>query len=95
MLGKVLDEADIDAVNVQFYNNYCSTTSGSSFNFDAWDEWAQNKAKNNNAKVFLGIPGSESAASTGYIPFEKLKPVVDKVASSYKNTFGGITLWGM
>ncbi|KAG2216833.1 hypothetical protein INT45_005159 [Circinella minor] len=93
MLGEVLHEADIDAVNVQFYNNYCSTTSGSNFNFDAWDEWAQNKAKNKNAKVFLGIPGSESAASTGYISFDKLKSVVDKVSSSYKKSFGGITIW--
>ncbi|KAI7854286.1 glycoside hydrolase superfamily [Circinella umbellata] len=93
MLGEVLDEADIDAVNVQFYNNYCSTTSGSNFNFATWDEWAQNKAKNKNAKVFLGIPGSESAANTGYIPFDELKSVVDQVSSSYKKSFGGITIW--
>ncbi|KAI8147614.1 glycoside hydrolase superfamily [Fennellomyces sp. T-0311] len=91
MLGEVIDEVGVDAVNVQFYNNYCST-GGSNFNFDAWDEWAQNKSPNKNVKIFLGIPGSTSAAGSGYISHDDLEPVVEKVAASYKS-FGGITIW--
>lgn len=33
IMGAIIDQVGFDAVNVQFYNNYCSTTSGS-FNFN-------------------------------------------------------------
>jgi chitinase len=36
MMGSVIDAVKFDAVFVQFYNNYCSTTSNS-FNFATWD----------------------------------------------------------
>ncbi|KAI9480242.1 glycoside hydrolase superfamily [Zychaea mexicana] len=90
MLGEVIDDVGIDAVNVQFYNNYCST-GGSNFNFETWDDWAKNKSPNKDVKIYLGIPGSTSAAGTGYITYEDLEPVFDKVTSF--ESFGGITIW--
>lgn len=92
MLGDVISEAGVDAVNVQFYNNYCSTT-GSSFNFDQWDDWAKNKSPNKDVKVFLGIPGSSTAAGSGYAKIEDLKPII-KDLSKY-SSYGGVTVWGM
>ncbi|KAJ8653998.1 hypothetical protein O0I10_010334 [Lichtheimia ornata] len=90
MLGDVISEAGVDAVNVQFYNNYCSTT-GSSFNFDQWDDWAKNKSPNKDVKVFLGIPGSSTAAGSGYAKIEDLKPII-KDLSKY-SSYGGVTVW--
>lgn len=91
MLGDVISEAGVDAVNVQFYNNYCSTT-GSSFNFDQWDDWAKNKSPNKDVKVFLGVPGSSTAAGSGYAKIEDLKPII-KDLSKY-SSYGGVTVWG-
>ncbi|CDS10560.1 hypothetical protein LRAMOSA11046 [Lichtheimia ramosa] len=90
MLGDVISEAGVDAVNVQFYNNYCSTT-GSSFNFDQWDDWAKNKSPNKDVKVFLGVPGSSTAAGSGYAKIEDLKPII-KDLSKY-SSYGGVTVW--
>ncbi|KXN83592.1 Chitinase 1, partial [Leucoagaricus sp. SymC.cos] len=35
-VGDALDNADFDAVYVQFYNNYCETSRPSDFNFATW-----------------------------------------------------------
>ncbi|KAK4516807.1 uncharacterized protein ATC70_011786 [Mucor velutinosus] len=90
MLGTVLDAVEFDAVNVQFYNNYCSATS-SSFNFNTWNAWAKS-SPNSDVKVFLGIPGSSAAAGSGYVVFDSLEPIVKRLQSTYSN-FGGVTLW--
>ncbi|EPB81481.1 hypothetical protein HMPREF1544_11800 [Mucor circinelloides 1006PhL] len=90
MLGTILDAVEFDAVNVQFYNNYCSTTS-SSFNFDTWNTWAKS-SPNSKVKVFLGVPGSDTAAGSGYVAFDSLEPIVKELQSTYSN-FGGVTLW--
>ncbi|KAI8888175.1 carbohydrate-binding module family 19 protein [Backusella circina FSU 941] len=91
MLGDALEKVEFDAVNVQFYNNYCSTTS-SNFNFDTWDDWAKNKSPNKNVKILLGIPGSKEAAGTGYVPFKSLEPIVKDVQKKY-SSFGGVMIW--
>ncbi|GAA5799394.1 hypothetical protein HPULCUR_004809 [Helicostylum pulchrum] len=91
MMGKVMDAVSFDAVFVQFYNNYCSTTSNS-FNFDTWDKWAKNTSPNKNVKVLLGLPGSKAAAGSGYVPFAQLSPIVKNVHSTY-SSFGGIMIW--
>ncbi|KAL9539397.1 hypothetical protein MBANPS3_010287 [Mucor bainieri] len=90
MLGTVLDAVEFDAVNVQFYNNYCSATS-SSFNFDTWNAWAKS-SPNSDVKIFLGVPGSSTAAGSGYVAFDSLEPIVKELQSTYSN-FGGVTLW--
>ncbi|KAG0174693.1 Chitinase 1 [Apophysomyces sp. BC1034] len=92
ILGSVISSTGFDAVNVQFYNNYCSPLSGNSFNFDQWDNWAKNTSPNKDVKVFLAVPGSPSAAGTGYVPFNQLKPIVESVASKY-SSYGGVTVW--
>lgn len=91
MLGTVLDAVEFDAVNVQFYNNYCSTTS-SSFNFETWDTWAKETSPNSNVKVLLGVPGSNTAAGSGYVAYNALEPIVQELYSTY-SSFGGVTLW--
>lgn len=91
MMGSVIDAVGFDAVNVQFYNNYCATLT-SSFNFATWDNWAKNTSPNKNVKVLLGIPGSSTAAGSGYVPFGQLKPIVENVHKTY-SSFGGVMVW--
>lgn len=92
MMGPALDEVAFDAVFVQFYNNYCATTS-SNFNFNTWDNWAKKTSVNKNVKILLGLPGSVAAAGSGYVPFGQLQPIVQNLQSTY-SSFGGVMLWG-
>ncbi|KAH7061534.1 putative class III chitinase [Macrophomina phaseolina] len=87
----------MDAVFVQFYNNYCgvqSFVSGSStqnnFNFEAWDKWAKS-SKNPAVKVFLGVPASSTAAGSGYLSTSALKPIIDYCMTF--PSFGGVMMW--
>ncbi|OQE35419.1 hypothetical protein PENCOP_c013G06180 [Penicillium coprophilum] len=87
----------IDAIWVQFYNNYCgvngfSTDSSSSkYNFEEWDNWAKTVSKNKDVKVIIGVPAFTTAASTGYIPAAQL----DKVIQYTKKfeSLGGVMMW--
>ncbi|KAI9305999.1 glycoside hydrolase superfamily [Cunninghamella echinulata] len=90
MMGDALNKAHFDAVFVQFYNNYCSP-SGNNFNFDTWDNWASTVSKNKDVKVLLGLPGSPTAAGSGYIGFDKIKSTVESI-QKYKS-FGGVMFW--
>lgn len=91
MLGDALNNAPFDAVFVQFYNNYCSPA-GSNFNFDTWDNWATTVSKNSNVRVLLGLPGSPTAAGSGYIGFDQIQSTVNNI-QKYKS-FGGVMFWG-
>ncbi|KAI4348048.1 hypothetical protein L6164_008810 [Bauhinia variegata] len=57
-----------DYIFVQFYNNPpCQYSSGNPSNhFNSWNAWTSLVLSNNT--VFLGLPASESAAGSGYIP---------------------------
>lgn len=92
MLEEALNEGEFDAVHVQFYNNYCSTTSNN-FNFESWDKWAKKTSRNKNVKILLGLPGSDKAANSGYVPFKEVEPIVKKLHSTY-SSFGGVMIWG-
>ncbi|KAG1470167.1 hypothetical protein G6F56_002840 [Rhizopus delemar] len=92
ILGSVINAVAMDYVNVQFYNNYCSVDSGSAFNFDTWDKWAKTQAPNKNIKVMLTVPGSSTAAGSGYAPISTLSSIIPSVASSY-SSFGGVSVW--
>ncbi|KAI8365692.1 glycoside hydrolase superfamily [Choanephora cucurbitarum] len=92
ILGSVIDSVGFDYVNVQFYNNYCSAAGGS-FNFDTWAKWASSTSPNKDVKVFFTIPGSSTAAGTGYAPISTIQSIVPKLASEYPNTFGGVSVW--
>lgn len=86
-----MNNAWFDFVWVQFYNNYCSVQGGN-FNFDTWDNWAKTQSKNPNVKVFLGVPGSTTAANSGYVPYATLTGTIDSLKSQYKS-FGGVMMW--
>ncbi|GAB1193060.1 hypothetical protein APSETT444_002263 [Aspergillus pseudonomiae] len=88
----------IDAVFVQFYNNWCGVNSfsagqqtQSSFNFEQWDNWVKTVSQNKKAKVLLGVPANTGAASTGYIPASQLEPVI--AYSKSFESFGGVMMW--
>ncbi|KAF7857162.1 hypothetical protein EAF04_009403 [Stromatinia cepivora] len=89
-----------DAVFVQFYNNDCGlnkfvkgSTTQSAFNMATWDTWASTTSKNKNVKVFVGIPGSSSAATVGYIDQATLTDVIT-YSKTFKS-FGGVMAWDM
>ncbi|KAI9490713.1 glycoside hydrolase superfamily, partial [Zychaea mexicana] len=89
ILGSVIDGAEFDAVYVQFYNNYCSPSGN--FNFEAWQNWATQTSPNKNVKVLLGIPGSPTAAGSGYQTIDQLVPILQKI--SQYSSFGGVSVW--
>ncbi|KAJ1726213.1 Chitinase 2 [Coemansia biformis] len=92
-LGPTLDSAWFDMVFVQFYNNFCGLNAyPSSFNFGDWDAWAKNKSINKDVKIYIGAPGSPSAASSGYVDGAALKTIYNSVRSNY-SSLGGIMTW--
>lgn len=84
-VGKILESGELDFALVQFYNNPCAVDQ--SFNFDKWESFA----KKNNLKVYLGLPGSKSAAGSGYVEPAEVSKAVDKVRAH--SEFAGIMLW--
>ncbi|KAJ2745523.1 Chitinase 2 [Coemansia sp. BCRC 34301] len=90
--GPILDNAYLDMVFVQFYNNYCGVDKANWFNFEQWHEWATTVSANKDVRVYLGVPGSPSAASTGYTPIDKLEELVNATRSKF-NSFGGMMVW--
>jgi chitinase len=89
-----------DAIWVQFYNNYCglqSFVAGAStqnnFNFDTWDTWAKTVSKNPAVKVLLGVPGSPSAAGSGYETGSALASIISYCEGF--SSFGGVMTWDM
>ncbi|CUS22592.1 LAQU0S06e01530g1_1 [Lachancea quebecensis] len=89
-VGDLLENANIDFAFVQFYNNYCNVDK--QFNWDTWLNFAQNISPNSNIKLYLGLPGSSTAAGSGYISdLSVIKSTVQSISGS--NNFGGIMLW--
>ncbi|KAI7863874.1 chitinase 1 [Spinellus fusiger] len=91
MLSGAISSVGFDFINVQFYNNPCTTLSGA-FNFQTWDTWAKTKSPNKNVKIFLAVPGSTSASNTGYVPFNQLSNIIKSLPGKY-SSYGGVTLW--
>ncbi|KAJ1752308.1 Chitinase 2 [Coemansia sp. RSA 1290] len=93
MLGSTLDSAWFDMVFVQFYNNYCGLDAyPQGFNYDKWDSWAKSQSVNKNVKLYIGAPGSQSAAGRGYVDASTLSKIASDVRSKY-STFGGVMVW--
>ena len=79
-----------DYVWVQFYNNPpCQYANGNINNLvSAWNQWTSSQAK----QVFLGVPASQAAAGSGYIPPDVLtSQVLPAIKKSPK--YGGVMLW--
>ncbi|KAJ1928978.1 Chitinase 2 [Tieghemiomyces parasiticus] len=92
-LGRPLEEADIDMVLVQFYNNWCGL-----MNFD--NIWAWNypvwhkligRMVNKNAKIYIGAP-SAPAAGRGFVNLTRLTQIYRNISSTY-DSVGGMMLW--
>lgn len=88
----------MDAVLVQFYNNYCGVqafvpggATQNNFNFATWDQWARNGSANPAVKVLVGVPASATAAGSGYLSPADLAPVLDYVKGF--DSFGGVMMW--
>ncbi|KAJ1668808.1 Chitinase 2 [Coemansia sp. RSA 1646] len=92
-LGSTLNSAWFDMVYVQFYNNYCGLNAYPSwFNFEDWDNWAKTASVNKDVKIFIGAPGSPSAASSGYVDGSRLSTIYNAVRAKY-TSLGGIMTW--
>ncbi|KAF1990726.1 glycoside hydrolase family 18 protein [Aulographum hederae CBS 113979] len=92
---EILENVAMDAVMVQFYNNYCGVNSyvdgaasQNNFNFNAWDNWAKTVSKNPEIKVLLGVPAN-TGAGAGYVA--DLNGVISY--SSQYSSFGGVMMW--
>ncbi|KAJ2448158.1 Chitinase 2 [Coemansia sp. RSA 2336] len=93
MLGSTLDSAWFDMVFVQFYNNYCGLDAyPQGFNYDKWDSWAKSQSANKNVKLYIGAPGSQSAAGRGYVDAATVNKISNDIRSKY-STFGGVMVW--
>ncbi|KAJ1661115.1 Chitinase 2 [Dispira simplex] len=92
-MGSVLKTSWVDMVYVQFYNNYCGVHNYPQyFNFDEWQNWANKVSVNKDVKIYLGVPGAKSAASSGYIGVDRLREISQKVQQTY-SSFGGVMMW--
>jgi chitinase len=93
-LGTVLNNAFLDAIYVQFYNNPCGVIhypTASAWNFGIWDYWARSVSKNPNVKVFVGAPAADKAGG-GYVDINTLGNIAVTMRKSFPS-FGGVMLW--
>ncbi|KAJ1376368.1 Tyrosine-protein kinase, catalytic domain [Sesbania bispinosa] len=90
-LGIALDTGIFDYVWIQFYNNPdCEYTQSNVNNFlNSWNQWTTSLKV---GKVFLGLPASPAAASTGYVTADLLACDILPVINKSPN-YGGVMLW--
>lgn len=92
-VGDLLENASIDFAFIQFYNNYCSTT-GSNFNWDTWNTYAESTSPNKNIQLFLGLPAASGAAGSGYATIDEIKSTFESyIYNNEDSNFGGFVLW--
>ncbi|GME81741.1 unnamed protein product [Ambrosiozyma monospora] len=89
-VGDLLARAYVDYAFVQFYNNPCAVSA--TFNWDTWANYAKT-APNKNIKIFLGLPGSTAAATTGFVDLTTITNTVNGPIAANNANFGGIMLW--
>ncbi|KAK9324413.1 glycoside hydrolase superfamily [Lipomyces orientalis] len=91
-IGDALNNAWFDFVFIQFYNNYCGVNNPSQFNYDSdWQAWVSSTALNKNVKLYVGVPGSSSAAGSGYTTPSGLLDIMNSISD--KSSLGGIMIW--
>ncbi|KAI0787359.1 glycoside hydrolase superfamily [Fomes fomentarius] len=94
-LQSALETVPLDAIFVQFYNNFCgldqyfNNTLPRNWNFDKC--WAKTSAKNKNLKVFVGAPASQDAGAH-YVTADQMDQIIAGTRSNYAS-FGGVMLW--
>ncbi|KAH9910125.1 chitinase [Epithele typhae] len=62
------------------------------FNMEAWDSWAKTQSFNKDVKVYIGAPGSPSAAGSGYVDPATLAKIANNAQKQY-SSMGGVMLW--
>ncbi|EAW24262.1 class III chitinase ChiA1 [Aspergillus fischeri NRRL 181] len=98
-LSDAILNAAFDFIWIQYYNtaacsakSFIDTTLGK-FNFDAWVTILKASASKN-AKLYVGLPASETAANQGYyLTPDEVESLVSTYMDRYPDTFGGIMLW--
>ncbi|THH04004.1 hypothetical protein EW145_g5839 [Phellinidium pouzarii] len=91
-VGPAINASRFDAIYVQFYNNYCGLNYPTEFDFSLWDEWARTQSPNPDVKIYIGAPGSATAAGQGYVNTTVLQEYALAAQRDY-TTFGGVMLW--
>lgn len=94
-MADAIEKSDIDFLFVQFYNNYCGINNDSQFNYGDWVDYVKTKSKNKDAKIFIGVPGSTNAASTGYVSASTVVSKAKDMQSKYADYMGGVSCWDM
>lgn len=89
-VGDLLANAEVDFAFIQFYNNYCNVDK--QFNWNDWEKYASTVSPNPNIKLFLGLPGSPTAAGSGFISDLTLLQNTVNTIKTTKN-FAGIAIW--
>ncbi|PIL35303.1 hypothetical protein GSI_02028 [Ganoderma sinense ZZ0214-1] len=93
--GNLFSTTPFDALFVQFYNNDCGLDAWpeSPWNFDAWNNWAENDAPNNGSvKVYIGAPAASGPGMAHYVDAQKLGDIILDTVRKY-GSFGGVMLW--
>ncbi|CAN6657746.1 endochitinase [Trichomonascus vanleenenianus] len=98
-LGDVIQNAELDFVFVQFYNNPCGVSHYETnnfvepLNFDGWNTVISGSSKSKNAKIYLGVPASATAANAGsYVPASEVISIATALQQQY-SSFGGVMMW--
>jgi len=88
--GSTISKGWLDFLNLQFYNNPGCQVPDSGFNLNTWSQALGSSVSNNrNMKIQVGIPGSPSAAGSGYVDPSQLP--VGRMKGF--NNFSGIMFW--
>ncbi|KAI0244275.1 Chitinase 2 [Massospora cicadina] len=93
-LQTIMEQGHIDAIFIQFYNNWCGAHNYGNqwaWNWPQWDTWAKTKSYNKDVKLLIGAPDSSTAAGTGYISYDNLERIIGDIRPKYAS-FGGIML---
>lgn len=103
-LADALSATRFDHIYVQFYNtNQCSAAAGvkkikgnadgsNNINFNDWANFANGLPQSPKPKVFIGLPGSPSAAVSGfYISASDAKLLLNQYHTN--SAFGGVMIW--
>ncbi|KAG8709621.1 Chitinase 1, partial [Ceratobasidium sp. 395] len=94
-LGSVINNANFDAIYVQFYNNPCGLQTygnAAQWNYGNWDYWAKNISPNKNVKIYIGAPAAPKAAGSGYQDIATLQKIALETRSNFPS-FGGVMFW--
>ncbi|KAJ9051109.1 Chitinase 2 [Entomophthora muscae] len=94
-LQQIMEKGYMDAIFIQFYNNFCGVQNYGNqwaWNWPQWDAWATTRSFNKKAKLFVGVPAARSAAGSGYVTIDALETILKDIRSKY-TSFGGVMLW--